>query len=74
MGLRIQIFSSWEIDIQKSTWERGLSRCSRILIGMLIEHDKELLSQTKTHIKSLETKLAMSVQEGTVTEDNTKLK
>lgn len=51
-GLRIQILPSWEVDDQfKSTWERGLTQCSRTLIGMLIEHDKELLSRTKTHIR-----------------------
>ncbi|XP_071970283.1 uncharacterized protein [Engystomops pustulosus] len=57
-GLRIQIFPSWEIDTdEKNTWEKGLSQCSLILVNMLLDHDRELLTQQREAIKKLESRL-----------------
>lgn len=47
-GLRVQIFPAWEVDTSfKKRWEAGLTQCSRIIINVLIEHDRELLAKTK---------------------------
>lgn len=47
-GLRVQIFPAWEVSGDfKEVWEKSLTQCSRIIIGMLVEHDQEILKQTK---------------------------
>lgn len=58
-GLRIQIFPAWELDAEfKKTWETGLAQCSKILISLMIEHDRGLLLKTKLQIQLLEANLA----------------
>lgn len=58
-GLRVQIFPGREVDENfKKLRETGLLQCSRIMIGMLVEHDRELLIQTKAQIQALDLKLA----------------
>lgn len=57
-GLRVQIFPAWEASREfKSTWEKGLYQCSKILMNMLVEHARVLLTQVKARIKDLESKL-----------------
>lgn len=57
-GLRVQIFPTWQLDQEfNSEWEKGLMQCSHILIDMLIEQDKTLLTQTRNRIKELEIQL-----------------
>ncbi|XP_073407501.1 uncharacterized protein [Dendrobates tinctorius] len=57
-GLRVQIFPAWEVDHEfRLTWETGLKKCSYIIIDMLIEQDKALLSRTKDEIRDKELKL-----------------
>lgn len=57
-GLRVQIFPAWEASPEfKTTWEKGLHQCSKILMSMLVEHDRVLLTQVKARIKDLESKL-----------------
>lgn len=47
-GLRVQIFPAWEVaEAFEDTWESGLSQCSKIIMSMLIEHDRDLLAETK---------------------------
>lgn len=43
-------------DFQE-TWEKGLGQCSRILMNMVINHDKDLLNHSKQCLKSLEDQL-----------------
>lgn len=58
-GLRIQIFPAWEVDPNfKKLWETGLTQCSRILINLLLEHDRDLVDKTKIQITNLELKLS----------------
>lgn len=58
-GLRVQIFPAWDADTNfKKLWETGLAQCSKIIINMLIEHDRDLLAKTKNLIQTLEIKLS----------------
>ncbi|XP_077134125.1 uncharacterized protein LOC143788365 [Ranitomeya variabilis] len=57
-GLRIPIYPAWEPSSTfQATWEQGLLKCSGIIINMLLEHDRELLLNTKIRIKDLEGQL-----------------
>ncbi|XP_071969727.1 uncharacterized protein [Engystomops pustulosus] len=57
-GLRIHIFPSWEVvDDEKERWEKGLHQCSFILINMLLDHDRGLLSRIREQIKKAEVDL-----------------
>lgn len=74
-GLRVQIFPAWEVsDDYKGMWETGLFQCSKIIINMLLEHDRLALEETKTQIKELETKLMVLDAETIVEPFQTKLK
>lgn len=57
-GLRVQIFPAWEVTGDfKQSWEKALLQCSRILLNLLIEHDQQLLIDTKKQILTLEADL-----------------
>lgn len=74
-GLRVQIFPAWEATTDfKDSWETGLLQCSKIIINMLLNHDKTLVQQTKIRIKTLETTLATFDIPTLVTPFQTKLK
>lgn len=74
-GIRVQIFLVWEVDTEfRSTWENWLVQCAHIIIDMLIEHDRVLLTQTKSKIKILETKLTSRQQSRKVSSFKTRLK
>lgn len=74
-GLRIQIFPAWEADTDfKKLWETGLTQCSRIIINMLIEHDRDLLAKTKIQIQTLEGKLSKFDMANQVTPFHKRLK
>lgn len=61
-GLRVNIFPAWEATSEfQGIWEKGLSQCSRLLMNLLINHDKELLGTTRQRIKDLE---AQIIQQG----------
>lgn len=58
-GLRVQIFPAWEVETEfKQLWEAGLTQCSKILINLLVEHDRKLIVQTKLKIQGLEADLS----------------
>ncbi|XP_069601416.1 uncharacterized protein [Ranitomeya imitator] len=66
-GLQVQIFPAWEVDPDfKDTWEKGLHKCSFILIDLLINHDQQLVTILKDEIRSKETKLDSFDKEGKV--------
>lgn len=74
-GLRIQIFPAWEVDPPfKKIWETGLAQGSKLLINLLIEHDRELLKQTKQKILALESKMPDYDQQTQVTPFQKRLK
>lgn len=58
--LRVQIFPFRKI------WETGLAQGSKILINLLLEHDRDLLKQTKQIIISLSAKLTKYDQQAQV--------
>ncbi|XP_068135418.1 uncharacterized protein [Hyperolius riggenbachi] len=57
-GLRVQIFPSWYLNEDgRKLWETGLSKCSHIIVEMLLLHDRELLIQYKQKISDLKTQI-----------------
>lgn len=74
-GLRVQFFSAWEVSPTfKTKWELKLAQCSKLIINMLLEHDKEILEQTKVQIRSLESQLGQFDLVTVVTPFQTKLR
>lgn len=58
-GLRVQIFPAREgTTYFLQTWGKGLFQCSRIIMSLFKDHDRELLAQTKNSIRELELSLS----------------